>query len=55
VYSSETTGLSFSPDGRFMYVAYQDDGALFTLWRKDGKPFHESHLDLKYHAVLEIS
>jgi 6-phosphogluconolactonase (cycloisomerase 2 family) len=47
----ETTGLSFSPDGRFMYVAYQDVGALFCIWRRDGKAFGGEHVDVKYHGV----
>lgn len=49
VHPDETTGLSFSPDGRFMYTAYQTSGLLYTIWRKDGLPFHASHLDVKYH------
>jgi hypothetical protein len=49
VYPDETTGLSFSPDGRFLYTAYQDSGILYTVWRKDGLPFHAAHLDVKFH------
>ena len=49
-YASETTGLSLSPDGRFMFVAYQDDGLLFYLYRRDGLPFQAEHLDVKYHT-----
>eukprot|EP00934_Nitzschia_sp_Nitz4_P006367 Nitzschia sp. Nitz4//scaffold69_size99277//96853//98628//NITZ4_004653-RA/size99277-processed-gene-0.46-mRNA-1//-1//CDS//3329556775//6357//frame0 len=49
VYVDETTGLSFSPDGKFMYTAYQDNGLLFAIWRKDGLPFNEAHLDVKIH------
>jgi hypothetical protein len=45
----ETTGLSFSPDGRFMYVAYQGVRALFCIWRRDGKAFGGDHVDVKYH------
>jgi hypothetical protein len=44
---NETTGLSFSPDGKHMYVAYQNDGLLFGISRKDGLPFHEQFLNLK--------
>ena len=50
-YPGETSGLSLSPDGRFMYVAYQDVGKLFCLWRRDGLPFGAEHLDVKFHAV----
>jgi hypothetical protein len=49
LYRGETTGLSLSPDGRFMYVAYQDVGKLFCLWRRDGKAFGAEHLDVKFH------
>lgn len=49
VYPDETTGLSFSPDGRFMYTAYQDSGLLYAIWRTDGLPFHAGHLDIKFH------
>eukprot|EP00980_Cylindrotheca_fusiformis_P005679 scaffold1184_cov132-Cylindrotheca_fusiformis.AAC.100 len=51
VYNDETTGLSWSPDGRFMYIAYQFNGLLFAVWRRDGAPFHESQLDVKSHEV----
>jgi hypothetical protein len=50
-YRSETTGLSFSPDGRFLIVAYQHNGLLFQVWRKDGFPFHAKHLDVKFHQA----
>jgi hypothetical protein len=49
LYRGETTGLSLSPDGRFMYVAYQDVGKLFCLWRRDGKAFGAEQLDVKFH------
>jgi hypothetical protein len=46
----EAAGLAFSPDGKFMYVAYQDVGMLYAIWRRDGGlPFHATHLDVKYH------
>jgi hypothetical protein len=48
-YKDETTGLSFSPNGQFMYIAYQQTGLLFALWRSDGYAFHAAHLDIKYH------
>jgi hypothetical protein len=52
VYNDETTGLSFSPDGLFMYAAYQNTGSLFTIWRTDGLPFHAAYLDVKYHHTV---
>jgi len=47
----ETTGLAFSPDGRFLYVAYQWTGLLFEIKRRDGLPFQERSLNIKYHAT----
>lgn len=51
VYSDETTGLAFSPDGKYMYIAYQDDGILFEIKRKDGLPFYGKALQVKYHKT----
>mmetsp|Transcript_24593 Transcript_24593/g.43656 ORF Transcript_24593/g.43656 Transcript_24593/m.43656 type:complete len:661 (+) Transcript_24593:122-2104(+) len=51
VYLSETTGLSFSPDGKHMYIAYQEDGMLYDVWREDGLPFDAQSLNVKYHNV----
>lgn len=45
----ETTGLAFSPDGRFLYTAYQDAGVLYAVWRIDGMPFQGKQLDIRYH------
>jgi secreted PhoX family phosphatase len=45
----ETTGLAFSPDSKFVYVAYQDVGMLYAVWRRDGFPFDSMVLDVKYH------
>jgi uncharacterized protein len=47
---AETTGLAFSPDGRFLYTAYQDAGILYAVWRIDGMPFQARQLDVRYHA-----
>ena len=49
VYPDETTGLAFSPNGMHMYVAYQDSGILFDVWREDGLPFGARTLNVKYH------
>ena len=46
----ETTGLAFSPDGKHVYVSYQNRGLLFDVWRLDGQPFHAKKLGVKYHA-----
>ena len=57
-YQSETTGLSFSPDMKHMYVALQgssqasgDPGVIFDIYRLDGHPFGGRSLDIKYHAA----
>ncbi|CAJ1944625.1 unnamed protein product [Cylindrotheca closterium] len=49
IFDDETTGLSFSPDGRFMYIAYQSSGLLYAVWRNDGHPFHHEHSNVSYH------
>ena len=49
VYTDETTGLAFSPDGTHMYVAYQGNGLLFDVWREDGLSFGGTTLNVKYH------
>jgi hypothetical protein len=50
-YSDETTGLSFSPDAKHLYIAYQDNGLLFDITRVDGLPFNAKTLNVKYHSV----
>jgi hypothetical protein len=49
IYSDETTGLSFSPDSRHMFIAYQDNGIIFQVQRLDGLPFNAKTLNVKYH------
>ena len=49
VYEDESTGLAFSPDGMHLYVAYQRNGVLLDVWRKDEKPFTTKTLNIKYH------
>ena len=39
IYKEETTGLAFSPNRKHMYLAYQKNGIIFDVWRKDGKKF----------------
>lgn len=48
-YSTETTGLAFSPDGSFMYVAFQGNSNVYSFWRTDGLPFNGTVADTKYH------
>lgn len=37
---TETTGVAFSPDGKRMYFAFQEDGYLIEVRRTDGLSFH---------------
>ena len=47
---SETTGLTFSPDGRHMYVSFQyQPGHIFDITREDGFPLDGPTLDIIYH------
>jgi secreted PhoX family phosphatase len=50
-FNDETTGLSFSPDRKFMYVAFQERGLLFAVWRTDGLQFNGRSLNVKYHST----
>jgi Bacterial protein of unknown function (DUF839) len=50
----ETSGLSFSPDKMFMYVAFQAEGKLFEVRRADGLPFNGRRLDIKYNRVDKL-
>ena len=49
-YSTETTGLAFSPDGKHMYVSFQYyPGQIFDISREDGLPFDGPSLEVTYH------
>ena len=50
ILEGETSGLAFSPDKRFMYVAFQQEGKLFEVRRADGLPFNGKRLDIRYHS-----
>jgi uncharacterized protein len=50
-YKDETTGLSFSPNGMFMYFAFQHTGHLMEVSRQDGLPFYGRSLNIKYHNL----
>ncbi|KAL3924724.1 MAG: hypothetical protein SGILL_000867 [Bacillariaceae sp.] len=47
----ETTGLSFSPDGKHMYIAWQLNGTLYDIQREDGLSFDAQALNVKYHTL----
>jgi hypothetical protein len=46
-YNSELAGVSFSPDGMVIYVAFQD-AAVWQFWREDGMPFDAPCADIHY-------
>jgi hypothetical protein len=48
-YNSETTGLAFSPNYKYMYVAYQKVGLVFSVSRLDGQPFYGTSINVKHH------
>lgn len=50
-YDTETTGLAFSPDAMFMYVAFQSDSNIYSFWRTDGLPFNGTVAETKYHST----
>lgn len=49
-YQSETTGLAFSPDAKYMFVAFQVPGVIWQFWRTDEQPFNGQIIDIKYHG-----
>ena len=51
-YDDETSGMSFSPDFKHMYVAYQHNGLLYDVQRVDGHSFQVTPLNIKYHNNL---
>lgn len=50
-YNTETTGLAFSRDNMFMYMAFQGDSNVYSFWRDDGLPFNGLVAYTKYHAT----
>ncbi|KAL7450438.1 hypothetical protein ACHAWC_002356 [Mediolabrus comicus] len=48
-YATETTGLAFSPDHKFMYVSFQENSNIYAFWRTDGLSFDAVKADIKYH------
>ena len=50
-YRTETTGLAFSPNNKFMYMAFQGNSNVYAFWRDDGLPFNGVAAYTKYHAA----
>mmetsp|Transcript_9972 Transcript_9972/g.12827 ORF Transcript_9972/g.12827 Transcript_9972/m.12827 type:complete len:110 (+) Transcript_9972:2-331(+) len=50
-YSTETTGLAFSPNNKFMYIAFWGNSNIYSIWRDDGLPFNGEVAYTKYHAT----
>ncbi|CAB9507199.1 osmC-like protein [Seminavis robusta] len=53
-YSPETTGLALSPNGKFLYFCFQEDGYCFAISRTDGLSFRAKTLNVKTHGT-EVS
>lgn len=51
--TTETTGLTFSPDNKYMYFAHQANSEIWQIWREDGCTFGNGiYLDVKYHEFV---
>mmetsp|Transcript_21378 Transcript_21378/g.32302 ORF Transcript_21378/g.32302 Transcript_21378/m.32302 type:complete len:357 (-) Transcript_21378:518-1588(-) len=51
--STETTGLTFSPDNKYMYFAHQGNSEIWQIWREDGCSFGNGiYLDVNYHEFI---
>lgn len=49
-YNTETSGLAFSPDRKYMLTSFQGSQVIWIFWREDGLRFDGNSLDIKYHA-----
>lgn len=50
-YSTETTGLAFCGNDKYMLLSFQGPGVIWQFWRSDGLPFDGSYVDIKYHST----
>lgn len=50
--SDETTGFAICDRGTKLIMAFQDEGHLYLIQRRDGKRFEGDVVDLKYHDEL---
>jgi secreted PhoX family phosphatase len=48
-YNTETTGLAFSPDRKFLFVSFQYPGVIWQFWREDGLPFTAKMAEIGFH------
>jgi hypothetical protein len=46
-YNTEAAGVDFTPDGKVMYMAFQEK-AIWQFWREDGLPFHAKTNGITY-------
>lgn len=51
--TTETSGLTFSPDNKYMYFAHQGASEIWQIWREDGCTFGNGvYLDVNYHEFV---
>jgi len=51
--STETSGLTFSPNNKYMYFAHQANSEIWQIWRDDGCTFGNGvYLDVNYHEFV---
>jgi len=53
-FNSETTGLAFSPDKKFMFVALQWQSSIWQFWREDGFLFDGDFIDIHHHSKQDL-
>ena len=51
--STETVGLTFSLDNKYMYFAHQKNSEIWQIWRDDGCSFGNGiYMDVNYHVTI---
>ena len=51
--STETVGLTFSLDNKYMYFAHQKNSEIWQIWRDDGCSFGNGiYMDVNYHETI---
>ena len=51
--NDETSGISWSPDNKHMYVAIQGTSDIYHMWRLDGLAFNDTVAGTVYHSDLQ--